>query len=101
MCCAARTETTLCETVRDIVAAGGEGIAVPTDVTQLTAVRQMVKVTVETFGGLDIMVINAGVDADRQHVEDSDPEAWRTTPIIVRRPRFQPSNSEVQGSSLL
>ena len=79
VCCAARTETTLRETVQDIVAAGGQGLAVPTDVTQLTAVQQMVKVTVETFGGLDILIINAGVNADRRHVEDSDPEAWRTT----------------------
>lgn len=79
VCCAARTETALRETVQDIVAAGGQGLAVPTDVTHLAAVQQMVQVTVETFGGLDILVINAGVSADRRHVEASDPEAWRTT----------------------
>ena len=79
VCCAARTEAALRDTVQDIVAAGGQGLAVPTDVTQLAAVKQMVRVTVETFGGLDIMVINAGVSADGRHVEDSDPEEWRTT----------------------
>jgi 3-oxoacyl-[acyl-carrier protein] reductase len=79
VCCAARTEADLLDTVQDIVAAGGQGFAVPTDVTQLAAVKQMVQVTVETFGGLDILVINAGVSVDGRHVEDSDPEAWRTT----------------------
>ena len=79
VCCAARTVAEIDATVQDIVTAGGQGLAVPTDVTQLAAVQQMVQVTVETFGGLDILVINAGVGGGRQHVEDSDPEAWRTT----------------------
>jgi 3-oxoacyl-[acyl-carrier protein] reductase len=79
VCCAARTVAEIHQTVQEIVAAGGQGLAVPTDVTQLTAVQQMVQVTVETFGGLDILVINAGVLGETQHVEASDPTAWRTT----------------------
>jgi 3-oxoacyl-[acyl-carrier protein] reductase len=79
VCCAARTEAELRATVQEIVAAGGQGLAVPTDVTQRAAVQRMVQVTVETFGGLDILVINAGVGGGRQHVEASDPETWRTT----------------------
>jgi 3-oxoacyl-[acyl-carrier protein] reductase len=79
VCCAARTVAEIHATVQEIVAAGGQGLAVPTDVTQRAAVQQMVQVTADTFGGLDILVINAGVGGGRQHVEDSDPEAWRTT----------------------
>ena len=79
VCCAARTEADLHETVQTIVASGGQGLAVPTDVTQLATVQHMVQVTVETFGGLDILVINAGVGWDERPVEDSQPEAWRTT----------------------
>lgn len=79
VCCAARTMAEIHETVQDIVAAGGHGLAVPTDVTQLAAVQQMVQMTVETFGGLDIMVINAGVNGEGRPVEDSRPEAWHTT----------------------
>src|SRR5262245_22334038 len=79
VCCAARTVVDLHETVQAIVTAGGQGLAVPTDVTQLAAVHKMVQVTVETFGGLDILVINAGVPGERRRVEDSHPEAWRTT----------------------
>src|SRR4030095_8659848 len=79
VCCAARTVAEIHATVQEIVAAGGQGLAVPTDVTQRAAVQQMVQVTADTFGGLDILVINAGVGGGRQHVEDSDPEVWRTT----------------------
>jgi 3-oxoacyl-[acyl-carrier protein] reductase len=79
VCCAARTEAEIHETMQDIVSAGGQGLAVPTDVTQLAAIQQMVKMTVETFGGLDILVINAGASGEKQPVEDSDPEIWLTT----------------------
>jgi 3-oxoacyl-[acyl-carrier protein] reductase len=79
VCCAARTAADLHDTVQDIVAAGGQGLAVPTDVTQRAAVQQMVPVTVDPFGGLDLLVINAGVNGEGRPVEDSDPEAWRTT----------------------
>lgn len=79
MCCAARTAADLHETVQDTIASGGQGLAVPTDVTQLAAVQQMVQATVETFGGLDILVINAEVRGDGRPVEDSHLEAWRTT----------------------
>jgi 3-oxoacyl-[acyl-carrier protein] reductase len=79
VCCAARTVAEIDETVHGIVASEEQGFAVPTDVTQLAAVRKMVRVTVETFGGLDILVINAGVSGKERPVEDSDPEAWRTT----------------------
>jgi 3-oxoacyl-[acyl-carrier protein] reductase len=79
VCCAARTVAEIHETMQDIVAAGGQGLAVPTDVTQLAAVQQMVQMTVDTFGGLDILFINAGVNGARQPVEASHPEAWRTT----------------------
>jgi 3-oxoacyl-[acyl-carrier protein] reductase len=79
VCCTAHTEAELRATVQDIVAVGGQGLAVLTDVTQRAAVQQIVQVTVETFGGLDILVINAGVGRDGRHLEASDPDTWRPT----------------------
>src|SRR5262249_14463850 len=79
VCCAARTEVDVRATAQTIMACGGQGLAVSTDVSQLAAVQQMVQVTVKAFGGLDILVINAGIDEDRRSVADSDPEAWPTT----------------------
>jgi 3-oxoacyl-[acyl-carrier protein] reductase len=79
VCCAARTEAQLRETVASISAAGGRGLAVPTDVTQPGSVLRMVDATLEAFGGLDILVINAGVNGDKLPVETSDAEIWRAT----------------------
>ncbi len=77
VCCAARTGEEITTTVRDIVTSGGRALAVPADVTQLASVQQMLQTTVETFGGLDILVINAGGNYDRRHVAESHPEDWR------------------------
>jgi 3-oxoacyl-[acyl-carrier protein] reductase len=79
VCCAARTKAEIDETVGEIATSGGRGLAIPTDVTQLTSVQHMVRATVDAFGGLDILVINAGGNYDRRCVEDSHPEAWRAT----------------------
>jgi 3-oxoacyl-[acyl-carrier protein] reductase len=77
--CAARTADEIEQTVREIEQAGSCGLAVPTDVTDLAGVEQMYTVAVETFGGIDILVINAGVSLERGTVEESVPDAWRTT----------------------
>lgn len=79
VCCAARTAGEIAATAEQIMAAGGRALSVPTDVTRLDAVQAMVQRTVEVFGGVDIMVINAGVHADRQRVEESSPADWRFT----------------------
>src|SRR5690606_3575855 len=82
VCCAARTVAEIEETARVIRQAGGRAIAVPMDVAQLAQVEQMVAQTAEHFGGLDILVINAGVDLDKQTVEESVPADWEQTLAI-------------------
>jgi len=50
------------ERVRDECrAVGAEAIAVPTDVTSEDACRTLIGRAVETFGGIDVLVANAGV----------------------------------------
>jgi NAD(P)-dependent dehydrogenase (short-subunit alcohol dehydrogenase family) len=56
-----RTAGTLDETVDRVNAAGGQGLAVPTNLADRDAVRAMVARTVEHFGGLDILINNAAV----------------------------------------
>jgi 3-oxoacyl-[acyl-carrier protein] reductase len=51
--------------VEEIVAKGGQAIAVQADVTDETAVRQMVRAAVRRFGRLDLLVANAGVVRDQ------------------------------------
>ena len=79
VCCAARTLSEIEETVRELEENGGRGLALPTDVTRLETVERMFKTTDDTFGGLDILVINAGVNLDRRPVEESNPEDWGAT----------------------
>ncbi len=79
VCCAARTLADIESTVKTIEANGGRGLAVQTDVTRLEAVEHLCQITANHFGGLDILVINAGGIYDRRPVEESKPEDWRAT----------------------
>jgi NAD(P)-dependent dehydrogenase (short-subunit alcohol dehydrogenase family) len=49
------------ETARQIVEAGGTAVAVPADVSKSAEVKQMVQTVVETYGGINILVNNAGI----------------------------------------
>ena len=77
--CAARTTSDIEATVREIEEAGGRGLAVRTDVTELESVLGMFESTVEHFGSLDILVNNAGGNYDRSRVEDGDSADWLAT----------------------
>ena len=79
VCCAARTEAEIAATVRDIEDGGGRALAVTTDVTKLASVRRMFEATVDAFGGLDILVANAGGNLARGLVAESDPVDWVAT----------------------
>ena len=47
------------------------------DVTNDVALRQAVEDTVRRFGGLDILVTNAGIFTANETIEDMDDETWR------------------------
>ena len=77
--CAARTADDIQETAQEIEKNGGRGLAIQTDVTQPESVQHMLEATVDAFGGLDILVINAGGNYDHNRVEDSSPGDWLST----------------------
>ncbi len=79
ICCAARTEAEIQETVGQIRAAGGTAISMQTDVTQWRAVQGLFDFADSGLGGIDIAVLNAGVSLDHNVVEESDPAAWEET----------------------
>ncbi len=58
---AARNEEKLRFLEREIVASGGQALAIKTDVTDGASIGVMVERTVEEFGSLDILVNNAGL----------------------------------------
>src|SRR5262249_57081724 len=47
--------------VREVEAAGGRALAVRADSADIGAVRSAVATTVATFGGIDVLVNNAGI----------------------------------------
>ncbi len=79
VCCAARTVPDIEQTLREIEDVGGRGIAVETDVTDLESVTRMIGETSYRFGGLDILVANAGGNFDHHLIEEGDPKDWLLT----------------------
>lgn len=65
------------DVVAEIRARGGEAIANEDDVADWTGAERIVKSAVESFGGLDVLVNNAGFVRDRMLVGTSE-EEWDT-----------------------
>jgi short-subunit dehydrogenase len=57
---AARGEDRLAEVARECEALGGEALAIPTDVSSESACRNLIERAVERYGGIDVLVANAG-----------------------------------------
>src|SRR5689334_15518301 len=69
---AARTAADLESLVNAIVDLGGKALAVPTDVTQASAVKTCVEDAIGAHGRIDILVNNAGVGGYRPFLEWSE-----------------------------
>lgn len=72
----ARTENEIESTVDEIAGGGGSAIAISVDVANIDEVNAAFTQTVSELGGIDIVLINAGVNLDRRRVEESHPEEW-------------------------
>ena len=72
---AARSADALQELAAEI---GTQARAISCDVSYYAQVAAAVQMAVETFGGLDILIGNAGVIEPIARLEDSDPEGWGT-----------------------
>lgn len=76
---AGRTIKTLQETVDEILAIGGTASAVATDVSKKESTVNMVAETVKLYGGLDVLVNNAGVNGGpeyRKLIHEYSDELW-------------------------
>jgi len=74
-CCGRRADR-LDETVAAIVAAGGEGLARPTDVTVRSQVQALVQGVLEAWGQIDVLFNNHGSFNSIAGVHESDPDTW-------------------------
>lgn len=69
----------LAEAEAELEAAGAEVVALHCDVTKPDEVQRMVDVAVESFGGLDIMVANAGVSTQNVLLTELSVEMFEQT----------------------
>lgn len=74
---AARRKDRLAAVAEEIRAAGGEALAIPTDVAEETGVRALVDATVARWGRIDVLVNNAGVGLLARVTETSPREFER------------------------
>jgi NAD(P)-dependent dehydrogenase (short-subunit alcohol dehydrogenase family) len=58
-------------------AAGGSASAVQANVAELASVENMVKFAVDTFGGLDVAVNNAGIGGAQALTGEYPPDSWQ------------------------
>ena len=71
----ARTDGALQSLALRIQQAGGEAIALATDVTKREEVNELVRLATRTYGRLDVMINNAGV-SQLEPMEALDVEGW-------------------------
>ncbi len=75
------------EVVKEIQELGGEAVAHGADVSDSAQVDDLVKSTVDRFGGLDVVINNAGLVRDRRFVGTSE-EEWDAVIRVHLRGHF-------------
>lgn len=78
------------QVVAEIEAAGGRAVVNGADVTDWAASEAMIQQAVEVFGGLDILINNAGILRDRMSYNMTE-EDWDVVLNVVLKGSFVPS----------
>jgi NAD(P)-dependent dehydrogenase (short-subunit alcohol dehydrogenase family) len=78
------------EVVDEIVAAGGEAVANTDDVSSFDGAAQLIQQAIDTYGGLDVLVNNAGILRDRMLFSMSE-EEWDAVIRVHLKGTFAPS----------
>jgi NAD(P)-dependent dehydrogenase (short-subunit alcohol dehydrogenase family) len=69
----ARSQEDISELAGEI---GKRAIAIPCNVARYVEVSSAVETTLQAFGGLDVLINNAGVVEPITHIADAEPEDW-------------------------
>ena len=73
------------QSVRDITDAGGQASFVQADVSKSADVQGMIRHSVQTYGRVDILFNNAGIEGPSAKVVNYDEDAWEK--VTARPPR--------------
>src|SRR5918994_1244239 len=77
------------EVVNEIVADGGDAVANYGDVSDFRAAEELIERAVDRYGGLDILVLNAGILRDRMLVNMTE-EEWDAVIAVHLKGHFAP-----------
>jgi NAD(P)-dependent dehydrogenase (short-subunit alcohol dehydrogenase family) len=80
------------EVVAEIRASGGEAVVNADDVTDAAGSQRMIEQAIEQFGGLHVLVNNAGILRDRTIINMSDDE-WDDVIRVHLRGHFMPTRA--------
>ncbi len=83
-----RTLEEIEQTVAQIKETGGEAIAIATDISKSEDIQNAVKQTIETFGKIDIVFANAGINGVWAPIEQIGDDEWDKTIEINLRGTF-------------
>ena len=79
------------EVVDEIIAAGGEAVANTDDISSWDGAARLVQQAIDTFGGLDVLVNNAGILRDRMIFSMTE-EEWDSVIRVHLKGTFAPSH---------
>ncbi|MEL6511261.1 MAG: SDR family oxidoreductase [Pseudomonadota bacterium] len=69
----ARSEEAIADLAGEI---GSQALAIPCDVSRYWEMQAAVDATIKTFGGLDVLINNAGMIEPISHLSTADPDTW-------------------------
>lgn len=77
VCCMARTLSDIVSTVNEIKESGGNAMAISCDVTNYENVKEVMQKAYERYGGIDLVLVNAGTDTEKLPIDELDIAEWK------------------------
>jgi len=101
-----RTEDELQQTVDEITRQGGEALVQVADISDAEAMQQAIQQIAQTWGRLDIVFANAGINGVWAPIEELEPEEWDKTIRVNLRGTFLTAKYAIpllkrQGGSII
>jgi len=77
------------DVVNEIKAMGGDAVANGDDIASCDGAERLIKTAIETFGGLDVLINNAGIAGPTGGIDEIEASDWEKTVDINLNSHFQ------------